>query len=720
MISLTTSSLARQRSQCSQLASYRALLPFRFSATNLAVDNLDPICSNPSKAPDRTFAADHGGLILKEYQQAINDAFQARTASYGGDEITAQLQTKVKETFTPTTLFFPIASGTGAINVALSALCNPTDKIFMSSKAHSYLFQANALAQTTHTSPVLIPAEKGTKLTVAQLEKTFESYKKPGYPFIGKPRVLYLAQPTETGETYSPEEMAQFAKFAHKHHMYFFVDGARFWYFAAKAQREQPEKYPSLKSLTVDLGVDAMALGGTKNGMFNAEGILFFPEASPLGKQFLDPEFKTRVEILRRQQLSRMCRTAAISAQWLKALDHSFGIKTADHANQMAHLMKARLEKVPGVIMPYDIETNSVFSLVPKAWLPSLKQQYAFFDGFSNPELEKRHPDHQLIRLMTDPSVSTKDVDRLQETLHTIAVEHAPQRLEGMTRHLNNLAQEKPQDADYLRTVFHDVFSTLKGLKSLPAGMDAEAFRNAFNTTYGHYETLQQEALVKALKATPLQERPGIIARLSNPQAKEPTSTLLSNVKELAAPREMEATGIDGTSSVVVVGCGPIPKSALTYLVRSHARIHMVDMDSQAIDKARDVVSLLPESLQQRVSFQQADAKHLDLSQPIQGHTPTHVMLVSMIEGKSEAVKALLDSVNHLDTKPTILVRGAGKSPGSSLLFESFPNPHDTGVKEILKHYTINNIDRVDSAAKPPERLGLATTEIVRPRPLAG
>ncbi len=84
-----------------------------------------------------------------------------------------------------------------------------------------------------------------------------------------KPRVLSVTQATELGTVYTRAELAAVAEFARARSLYLHMDGARFANAVAALDCAP-------KSITWELGVDVLCLGGTKNGAGGGELVVFF------------------------------------------------------------------------------------------------------------------------------------------------------------------------------------------------------------------------------------------------------------------------------------------------------------------------------------------------------------------------------------------------------------------------------------------------------------
>src|SRR4029077_6481718 len=116
----------------------------------------------------------------------------------------------------------------------------------------------------------------GSKLLIAASENARLRPAVGGPPAPGrsdihfpKPRVVTIAQPTETGQVYSLDEIRALSATCRELSLRLHMDGARFANACASLNCSPAD-------MTWKAGVDLLCFGGTKNGMAVGEAILFF------------------------------------------------------------------------------------------------------------------------------------------------------------------------------------------------------------------------------------------------------------------------------------------------------------------------------------------------------------------------------------------------------------------------------------------------------------
>ena len=172
-----------------------------------------------------------------------------------------------------------------------------------------------------------------------------------------RPSVVSLTQATEFGTLYTPLEMWQISEMAHKRGISVHVDGARFANAVA-----------SLDCAPADIawraGVDALSLGGTKNGLPFGEAIVFFDRR-------LAEEFGRR----RMQGGQLASKMRYLAAPWVGVLSSGAWLRYATHANSMARRLADAIADVPGTRLLAPVEANGVFVDVPLPMIAALRER---------------------------------------------------------------------------------------------------------------------------------------------------------------------------------------------------------------------------------------------------------------------------------------------------------------------------------------------------------
>ncbi|MGZ5262134.1 MAG: threonine aldolase family protein, partial [Burkholderiales bacterium] len=176
-----------------------------------------------------------------------------------------------------------------------------------------------------------------------------------------QPRVVSLTQCTELGTIYTPRETRKIADLAHENGMLVHMDGARL--SNAAAALDLP-----LRALTVDVGVDVLSFGGTKNGLLGGEAVVF-----------LNPQLADGFEFLRKQTLQLASKMRFLAAQFDALLSDDLWLRCARQANAMASRLAQAVAAIRGVEITRPVQTNVVFARIDRKATAALQEQFAFY-----------------------------------------------------------------------------------------------------------------------------------------------------------------------------------------------------------------------------------------------------------------------------------------------------------------------------------------------------
>ena len=154
---------------------------------------------------------------------------------------------------------------------------------------------------------------------------------------------ISIAQVTELGTVYSPDEVEAIGTFARAHRMLLHMDGARFAN-AVTSLGCAP------KTISWKAGVDILSFGGTKNGVAAGELVIFFDKKS-------SRDFQYRVK----QAGHLGSKMRFLAAPWLGLLNGDVWLRNARHANEAARKLAQCLRNEAGVKNVFPVESNAVF-----------------------------------------------------------------------------------------------------------------------------------------------------------------------------------------------------------------------------------------------------------------------------------------------------------------------------------------------------------------------
>src|SRR5215212_814752 len=307
--------------------------------------------------PKRSFASDNNAGVHPEVIEAIRNANDGHVIAYGSDPITTRAMELFQKHFGSDIAVYFVFGGTGANVLGLKAITQPHHAIFCADTAHVNVDECGAPEKFTGCKLITIPTVDG-KLRVEHIKPLLHGI---GVEHHVQPRVISISQASEMGTIYTRDELKTLGDFAHDNGMLLHVDGARLANAAVSLNA-------TLKEITADAGVDVLSFGGTKNGMMYGEAVVFF-----------DKERASDFKYIRKQGMHLPSKMRFISAQFEALLSGDVWRRGAAHANRMAQILGSELAKVPEIKLTQAVESNGVFAVIPRKYVPALQKKYFFY-----------------------------------------------------------------------------------------------------------------------------------------------------------------------------------------------------------------------------------------------------------------------------------------------------------------------------------------------------
>ena len=305
----------------------------------------------------RGFGSDNHSSTHPEILKSFLDSQQDHAPSYGTDPISEQVQNLFKKHFGPSCEAFFVFNGTGANVLALKTLTHSYNSVFCSDVSHLHVDECGAPEILGSVKLWPLKSQKG-KL---QLEDLKNSLIRRGDQHFSQFKVVSLTQPTEYGTAYTLQELKEITQWAHKEGLRVHIDGARL----ANSVRFLKT---SFKEMITDLKIDAVSLGGTKNGFAFGEAVLVF-----------EPEMKESLKYYRKQMAQLPSKTRFIAAQFKRYFEDELWQKIADHSLHQAQLLRRLLQDIRGVEITQPTESNVVFAKIPQNVVKELRKNYFFY-----------------------------------------------------------------------------------------------------------------------------------------------------------------------------------------------------------------------------------------------------------------------------------------------------------------------------------------------------
>ncbi len=339
------------------------------------------------------FKSDNEAPAHPRVLEAIGEANRGMATAYADDAWSLKLDAAFSDAFETECTVLPLATGTAANSITLSAMVPSWGAVMCHRQAHIACDEGGAPEFYTHGAKLMTLEGADGKLLPEDLAAAIDAAGAHGVHNV-KPSAVSITQATECGTAYTPGQVTALAEAAHARGLPLHMDGARFANACAFLGVSPAE-------ITWKAGVDALSFGATKNGALTAEAIVVFGH----------PEWLEPMARMRKRGGHLLSKMRYVSAQLLAMLEGDLWLELAACANGMAARLAAAVEAQPEAALAWPVEANEVFVRMPAARLQALKDQ-----GF---EFHIWPGSDDLARLVCSFATRDEDVDALTAALGT-------------------------------------------------------------------------------------------------------------------------------------------------------------------------------------------------------------------------------------------------------------------------------------------------------------
>ena len=333
------------------------------------------------------FASDNVAGALPEVVAAVTEAASVGAMPYGNDPWTERVSARLRDVFECDLWAFPVATGTAANALALSAVCPPFGTVFCHPASHANTDECGAPEFYTGGAKLTLVDGADGKIDPAALASAIETARPHGVHNM-PPAAITITQESEAGTVYAAAHVDAIADIAKTNGLALHMDGARFANALAALGGGQDV---SAADATWRRGVDVLSFGATKGGAMAAEAVIFFREelAAAFGER-------------RKRGGHLLSKMRFVSAQLDGYLADDAWLRAARDANAGAARLAVGLTAIDGAELVRAPEANIVFAKLPLPVLDGLEA-----DGFGF----YRVGGDGTIRLVVPWSVTDADVD---------------------------------------------------------------------------------------------------------------------------------------------------------------------------------------------------------------------------------------------------------------------------------------------------------------------
>ncbi len=338
------------------------------------------------------FMNDYGEGAHPIVMQRLLETNMEHTCGYGLDDYSLRAADVIREKCgQPGAAVHIMVGGTSANSIAIAAFLRPYEAAICAPTGHINVHETGAVEATGHK--VLPCAAKDGKVTPEGVEAICALHTDE---HMVAPRLLYISQPTEIGTVYHLDELKALRRVCDAHGLILFVDGARLGSGLTSAECDV-----TLRDLAAL--ADCFYIGGTKNG-------LLFGEAMVIVNPALQKDFRFMIK----HNGGMIAKGRLGGVMFLAALEHDDYFAWARHANEMADIIRAGMERA-GIPFFQRTTTNQIFAVLTEAQNAALALDFAY------ERWETLDDGRVAVRFVTSWATTAEDCRKLVSALEAMA-----------------------------------------------------------------------------------------------------------------------------------------------------------------------------------------------------------------------------------------------------------------------------------------------------------
>ncbi len=300
------------------------------------------------------FISDNTAGASPNVMAAIAAANDGAASAYGTDIWTHKAERRFADLFEREVAVLLVTSGTAANALALASITRPWGAVLTHEESHVADDECGAPEFFSDGAKLIGLPGAGNKLSPDLVTQTLTRFREGALHQV-QPQALSITQATECGTIYTPDEIRALKDAAAPRGLTVHMDGARFANALVTLGCTPAE-------MTWKAGVDVLSFGGTKNGAWAAEAVIFF-----------DPDRASEMKWRRKRAGQTLSKGRLIGAQFEGLLADGHWLDLARHANAMAAKLANALQASGTARLAWPCQANEVFPIVSTALQQRLK-----------------------------------------------------------------------------------------------------------------------------------------------------------------------------------------------------------------------------------------------------------------------------------------------------------------------------------------------------------
>ena len=318
-------------------------------------------------------------------------------SGYGDDTHTKRAKDLIRRVIErPDAGVFFVVGGTQANSVVIDFLLKPFEAVVCVTSGHINTHEAGAVESTGHKIFAL-PGKNGL-LDVNELKNFLKHfYSDPACEHSAQPKVVYVSYSSEYGTIYTKQMLTDIKAVCDEYDLILYIDGARLGTGLTSEASDMDIK--DIAELC-----DVFYIGGTKNGAFLGEAIVF-----PKPEKFNLKNFRTLIK----QHSGLLAKGWLIGTQFEVLFEDGLYFENAKHSNRLAMKIKAAF-KDAGVPFLFESFTNQQFFIL------TAEQHKTLSENFDYKLWEPLDDGRVVVRFTTSWAMTDENVDKLIDAIKNL------------------------------------------------------------------------------------------------------------------------------------------------------------------------------------------------------------------------------------------------------------------------------------------------------------
>ena len=327
--------------------------------------------------------------------ELMQETNMVQTCGYGEDAYCEKARELIKEACqAPDALVQFLVGGTQANMTVISAALRPHQGVLCASSGHINVHETGAIESYGH-KVLALPSSNG-KITAKQVRNYVNTHRTdPSFEHTVQPGMVYISHPTETGTSYTKEELNALSEACRELGLYLYLDGARLAYGLAASDNDLD--LPTIAKLC-----DVFYIGGTKCGALMGEAVVIS-----------HPDLKKDFRYIIKQKGGMFAKGRLLGLQFIGLFENGLYEEVGRHTIKLADKIRNAIKEL-GIPFASVNTTNQIFVILEDRQIEILSKEFSmcFF--------ERADENHCVMRICTSWATKEENVDTLIDALKAV------------------------------------------------------------------------------------------------------------------------------------------------------------------------------------------------------------------------------------------------------------------------------------------------------------